>query len=100
MDIVKRDEIDRIKEHINEVFPQAKYVEIKVDELPKVGFRSKIRISAPNRKKIIALKTDKDIRKCLDKSHSAVVRQIHKEKSKWYKRKKKKKSFDFIELAA
>lgn len=56
MDIVKRDEIDRIKEHINEVFPQAKYVEIKVDELPKVGFRSKIRISAPNRKKLLLLR--------------------------------------------
>ncbi len=76
-------EIERVKEHISKMFPHANSVDVKVEEVPKKGFRSLIKVKAPQKKRLIALKTDKDIKKSLEKSHLAIVRQIHKVKTKW-----------------
>ena len=78
--------VARVKRHINKVFPHANDVDIKVQKLPKEGFKSLIRIKAPKKKTIIAVKIDSDIERSLEKSHQAVVKQIHKLKTKWNKR--------------
>jgi ribosome-associated translation inhibitor RaiA len=76
-------EIERVKEHISRIFPHANSVDVKVDKVPKKGFRSLIEVRAPQKKRLVALKTDRDIKKSLEKSHLAIVRQIHKLKTKW-----------------
>lgn len=76
-------DIFKVKSHIQRVFPHANKVDVKIDKLPSGEFKSFIRVLAPQKKELIAQKRDEDIKKCLEKSHLAIIRQIHRIKTKW-----------------
>lgn len=76
-------DIYKIKNHIKRVFPHANKVDVKVDKLPNGEFKSFIRVVAPRKKELIAQKKDGDVKRCLERSHLAIIRQIHKIKTKW-----------------
>ena len=76
-------DILKVKSHIQKIFPHANKVDVKIDKLPSGEFKSFIRVLAPQRKELIAQKRDEDIKKCLEKSHLAIIRQIHRIKTKW-----------------
>jgi hypothetical protein len=98
MNKLQLEEIERVKGHIEKVFPDAKNIEIKVEKIPKAGFKSLIKVMAPHKKNIVALKIDQDINKSLEKSHRAVVKQIHKRKAK--SNKKSVCRYDLFDLSA
>jgi hypothetical protein len=100
MNNVNNEEIQRVKEHISEVFPHTNRIDVRVDEIPKKGFRSLIKVTAPKKRNIIALKVDKSIKKSLEKSHQAVVKQLHKAKQRVLKKNKRKRINDVIDLLA
>lgn len=75
----------KIKKHIQKVFPHANRVDVKVSKLPSGKFKSFIRVLAPQKKELIAQKTDKNIKKSLEKSYTAIIRQIHRIKTRWNK---------------
>jgi hypothetical protein len=76
-------DIFKIKNHIHRVSPHASKVDVKIDKLPSGEFKSFIRVLAPRKKELIAQKKDQDLKKCLEKSHFAIIRQIHRIKTKW-----------------
>lgn len=76
-------DIFKVKSHIQRIFPHANKVDVKIDKLPSGEFKSFIRVLAPQKKELIAQKKDEDIKKCLEKSHLAIIRQIHRIKTKW-----------------
>lgn len=75
-------DIYKIKNHIKRVFPHASKVDVKVDKLPNGEFKSFIRVVAPRKKELIVQKKDEDVKRCLERSHLAIIRQIHKIKTK------------------
>ncbi len=81
----KNKDIYRVKSHIYKIFPHANKVDVRVNKLPNGEFKSFIRVLAPQKKELVALKRDKNIKKCLEKSHLAIIRQIHRIKTKWDK---------------
>lgn len=80
-----KQEIDKVKQHIQRVFPQGGEVEIKVEEDPFYGYKSLIKVDAPRGKKLFAKKADKNIKSCLEKTQRAILRQIRKTKTKWWR---------------
>ncbi|MEC7276409.1 MAG: hypothetical protein VXV96_08820 [Bdellovibrionota bacterium] len=76
-------DIFKVKIHIQRIFPHANKVDVKIDKLPSGEFKSFIRVLAPQKKELIAQKRDEDIKKCLEKSQHAIIRQIHRIKTKW-----------------
>ncbi len=81
--IYQKKEITRVKNHILSSFPHAKKVDVKVLRGKKGLFKSRIRVIAPQKKEMIAIKTDENPKKCLEKSHLAIIKQIHKTKTRW-----------------
>jgi len=69
------------------MFPHANEVDVKVHKLSNGEFRSSIKVFVPKKKVLIAQKRDEDVKKCLEKSHLAIVRQVHRIKTKWGRRK-------------
>ncbi len=76
-------EILKVKNHIKRVFPQANRIDVKISELPTGEFKSFIRVHTSSRKELIARKKDESFKKSLEKSHLAIIRQIHKVRTKW-----------------
>ena len=76
-------DIFKVKNHIQRIFPHANKVDVKIHQLPSGEFKSFIRVLAPQKKELIAQKRGQDIKKCLEKSQHAIIRQIHRIKTKW-----------------
>ncbi len=74
--------INKMKDHIYRIFPHAKHIDVRVDQTPEKKFKTFVRVSVPQRTDLIALKTDQDLRKSLEKSQNAIMRQIRKIKAK------------------
>ncbi len=78
-----RSEIYKVKCHILNSFPHAYRVDVKVEKGKKGLFKSLIRVKAPQKKEFLAIKTDENPKKSLEKSHLAIIKQIHKTKTRW-----------------
>ncbi len=75
-------EIARVKNNIYRMFPHANDVTVKIDE---VGgkYESLIKVHIPPKKNLIAFKADNSFKGSLEKSYHAMVRQIHKVKTRY-----------------
>ena len=78
-----KSEIYKVKNHILNSFPHAYRVDVKVQKGKKGLFKSLIRVKAPQKKELVAIKTDENPKKSLEKSHLAIIKQIHKTKTRW-----------------
>ncbi len=67
-------------DNIRRIFPESKYVEIKVNK-DQGKYESLIMVKAP-KKRLLAKKSAKNYKASIDKSYEAIVRQIHKVKAK------------------
>lgn len=76
-------DIYKIKNHIKRIFPHVNKVDVKVNKLSNGEFKSLIRVIAPRGKELIAQKKDENVKRCLERSHLAIIKQIHKIKTKW-----------------
>lgn len=80
---VNTNEIKKIRKHISNAFPHAKKIEVKISGEKNGIYKSKIRVLAPQKKELIAVKTDDDPKRCLEKTHHAIIKQIHRAKTRW-----------------
>ena len=89
----KQIEINKVQNHIYRVFPHAKNVEIKVKKLSDGNYKSLIKVHVPRKKTLFAQKIDEEFSKSLEKSHLAIIRQVHKLKSRWDKTRYRKEDY-------
>ena len=88
-------EIFKIKNRITKVLPNANDVDIRIDKNEDGLYESLIKVHVPRKKELIASKQANTIKKCLDKSHQAIARQINKIKKKSHRRKFKLDDMNF-----
>lgn len=80
-------EVLKIKEKITKVLPNVDEVDIKVNKNEQGAYQSFIKVHIPKRKQLVACKRADNIKRCLEKSHQAISRQIHKAKMKSHRNK-------------
>lgn len=97
--IHKAKEVFKIKNQIFKVAPYANDVDIKIDRAENGKFESLIRVHIPPRKSLIAVKKDKCIRTCLEKSRQAIIKQVKRIHEK-RKQRPKKQPLPYLEEAA
>lgn len=73
--------ITNVKQHIKRIFPKASVVDIDWRKKPNHKIEAKIEVKVP-RKKLIAIKADENLRKAIDKSYGAIIKQLKKVKAK------------------
>lgn len=73
--------IEQTKENIERVFPRSNEVKIESYKDKQNFFQTKIEVLS-SQGTLIAHKEDESFKKSLDKSYKAIVRQIHKIKTK------------------
>lgn len=84
-----KNQIIKIKNHISRTFPHASKVDVRVRKLTNGNYKSSIKVIASQKRELIAQKIDEDASKSLERSHSAIISQIHRIKTKWDKTKLK-----------
>ena len=77
--------IEKTKKHIKRILPKSQAVDIDIKRNQTGNFVSKIHVKTPQ-KVMHAQKTDPSFMGSLDKSYQAIVRQIHKYKTKKQRR--------------
>ncbi len=76
------EEVQKIKEHLKELAPEATDVDIKVGEKRPGVYESKIRVNLPRKKSLLAFKRGLDPFSSLLKGHQAILKQLFKRKAK------------------
>jgi len=76
------EEVQKIKEHLKELAPEATDVKIKINEKKPGIFESKIRVNLPRKKSLLAFKRGLDPYSSLLKGHQAILKQLFKRKAK------------------
>ena len=79
--VLVQKKVFNVKEHIKRIFPRATKVVIDWRKKPDHKIEAKIEVNIP-RNKIIAVKSDENLKKALDKTSEAVLRQLKKAKNK------------------
>jgi len=90
---IKKNNVDRVKKHLFKMFPHAKKIDVIVRKTPNNEYESKILVLTPKNKIFFAVKKDNSTQRALNKSYAAIIRQIHKVKTKWNRMKSKEMSF-------
>ncbi len=72
-----------VKNHIEKVFPQSEKIDVDLKRLKKGLYKTKISIKIPHCKSLLAIKKEESKEKSLQKAHQAIIRQIHRLKTKW-----------------
>ena len=75
-------DINKVKNHIQRVFPFISKIDVKIQKLPNKKFKSFIRVLAPQRKEFVAHKVDHNPKKSIEKSQMAIMRQVGRIKTK------------------
>jgi ribosome-associated translation inhibitor RaiA len=81
--------ISKIKKQLWEVFPHAKKIEVKLRKTRYNVYESKVMVLTPKTKSLIAIKRDSYAQRALDKAYGAIIRQVHKIKTRWDRMKNK-----------
>ena len=78
-----------VKEHIKEIYPQIRNVDIKVKKDSPGTFKSIIKIKTA-KKYLVAIKSDQSIQRSLQRAQEAIIKQVDKVRSKntrtWHNR--------------
>lgn len=74
--------LKKTKEKLFRIFPFAKDVIIETKKNPLGEFETKIELIAPQHINFIAKKKEANYKKSVDRSYQAILRQIHKNKSR------------------
>ncbi len=77
------DEIEKVEENIKNKFPYARDIKINLIKDNKGEFKTVIKVRVPRKKEYMAIKSDHDPRASLEKSLSAIVKQIVRTKRHW-----------------
>lgn len=77
--------VEKIKQHLQAMLPQASRIEVDVHKGDSSQFISVIKIKVPKQNELVAHKKSESLHECLRNSHKAMVKQIHRLKTKWAK---------------
>lgn len=88
-------EVSKIKSKIAKVLPNVNDVAIHIDKSEDGLYESFIKVYVPKKKELVASKRAPTIKKCLEKSHQAITRQIHRVKGKRYRNRFNFSDMDF-----
>lgn len=87
----KAKRLQMVKEQILKICPNAKSIEVKVEQEENGGFVSMIKVHIPSKKILLAEKRSDVYKKSLDQSLQAIQRQVRKVKTRWDKNRQNRR---------
>ncbi|MFT6068011.1 MAG: ribosome-associated translation inhibitor RaiA [Bacteriovoracaceae bacterium] len=76
------EELEKIKEHLEKMAPEAVNIDVGLNKKDAGFFESKIKVRLPKRKLLVINKKSLDPFSSLFKGHQAILKQLEKEKSR------------------